>query len=111
MTTSQDPDSAPRCFACKGPYHPATGHVFGLPYVGPVQDTIRAIPRAWFGLIAYCGACYRHFADFMKRHTRAQYRRGAVWDFYAAANTSIRPGIWPPASYEGGEPDFLGSLI
>lgn len=33
-----------KCFACGGPYHPATGHLW-----------------AGFESVAYCGRCYRHF--------------------------------------------------
>lgn len=39
-----------RCFACGGPYHPATGHVF-LPEV------------------AYCGICAGRFFAWVIRHT------------------------------------------
>jgi hypothetical protein len=57
-----------RCFACPGPYHPATGHLFA--------------PG-----VAYCGPCYRHFIGWYKAHTR---RRWGGADFYVEAATSIR---------------------
>lgn len=64
-----------KCFACGGPYHPASGH-------------------AWtaFGVV-YCGPCARHFLTWMKGHV-AQRRRG--FDFYGEAATSIRAGVFPP---------------
>jgi hypothetical protein len=62
-----------RCFACGGPYHPASGHVFA-------------------DEIVYCGACYRPFIEFMKSRF---YRRSKGPDFIAEAVTSIRP---PPTT-------------
>lgn len=53
-----------QCFACGGPYHPATGHLF----------------REF--MVAYCGRCYRHFIEWMKQHMR---RRWGGLDFYAEA--------------------------
>lgn len=53
-----------RCFACGGPYHPATGHLF----------------REF--MVAYCGRCYRHFIEWMKGHMR---RKWGGLDFYAEA--------------------------
>lgn len=58
-----------KCFACGGPYHPATGNLFR-------PD------------VAYCGRCYRHFLEYLK--TRF-YRRKERPDFIAEAVTSIRP--------------------
>ncbi len=66
-----------RCFACPGPYHPASGHVFRE--VG----------------VVYCGPCYRYFAAWMKGHMRRQWS-GA--DFYVEAATSIREGVYPPST-------------
>lgn len=57
-----------RCFACGGPYHPASGHL-------------------WEADVAYCGPCTRRFFDWVKQHTRGRLRGG---DFYLAAATSIR---------------------
>jgi hypothetical protein len=61
------------CFACGGPFHPASGHV-------------------WPNGAEYCGPCIRHFFDWAKRHAAGR-RKGA--DFYAEAATSIRAGVFP----------------
>ena len=58
-----------RCFACGGPYHPATGHLFQID-------------------IAYCGACYRPFLQWFKGRMNMVCRKHR---FYDAAATSIRP--------------------
>lgn len=60
---------AVRCFACGGPYHPASGHLW----------------REF--MAAYCGPCYRHFIAWMKGH---MHRKWAGADFYAEALTSVR---------------------
>ena len=65
--------SGMRCFACGGPYHPSTGHIFG-------DDVV------------YCGACYKPFVVFMK--SRFYHRDGGP-DFIAEALTSVRP---PPTA-------------
>jgi hypothetical protein len=65
--------ASPRCFACRGPFHPASGHVF--------------TPE-----ICYCGPCYRHFMAWFRSHT---HRRSSGACFYTEALTSIRPGIYP----------------
>jgi hypothetical protein len=62
-----------RCFACGGPYHPSTGHLF----------------REYPG-VAYCGACYRPFLKWMKGHLN---RRWGKQKFYEEAVTSIRPPV------------------
>lgn len=56
------------CVVCKGPFHPASGHVWG-------ND------------VSVCGPCIRHFFDWVKEHTHPR-RKGP--DFYAAAATSIK---------------------
>lgn len=66
-----------KCFACPGPYHEATGHLFNLP------DATR---------VAYCGPCARYFLRWMISHMK---RRWGGADFYEAAATSIREGIYP----------------
>src|SRR5574342_487973 len=55
------------CFACGGPYHPATGHVF----------------RGFN--VPYCGACYRRFLPWLKGHTR---RLWGGREFYVEALVS-----------------------
>ena len=57
------------CMACKGPFHPATGHQFSK-------------------TATLCGPCAGRFFAWVIRHTR---RRWSGADFYAAAATSIRP--------------------
>jgi hypothetical protein len=57
-----------RCFACGGPFHPATGH-----YHRPD--------------VAICGRCARSFLSWLKGHTK---RRWGGHDFYAEAATSIK---------------------
>ena len=59
-----------KCFACGGVYHEATGHLF------------REFPG-----VAYCGPCYRHFAEWMKAHMR---RRWGKCNFYAEAAGGVR---------------------
>ena len=59
-----------RCFACHGPYHPASGHL-------------------WAPDVAYCGPCYRHFIGWAKKHVA---RRWSGEAFYAHAWTSVVPG-------------------
>jgi hypothetical protein len=68
--------ASPRCFACRGPWHETTGHVFS--------------PE-----VRYCGPCYRHFMAWYRVHT---HRRSSGADFYLEALTSIRAGVWPPPS-------------
>jgi hypothetical protein len=61
------------CFACGGPYHPASGHLWREHGV------------------AYCGPCYRYFATWAKGHVR---RKWSGADFYAEALVScsaVRP--------------------
>ena len=57
-----------KCFACGGPFHPATGH-----YHRPD--------------VAICGRCARSFLSWLKGHTK---RRWGGHDFYAEAATSIK---------------------
>ena len=52
-----------RCFSCRGPFHPATGH-YHRPDV-PV-----------------CGPCTKRFVAWLKGHTK---RRWGGHDFYAYA--------------------------
>jgi hypothetical protein len=59
-----------RCFACRGPWHPATGHWWGDKYD-----------------IVYCGPCYLHFVTWLKGHLKRKWG-GLV--FYEEAATSIR---------------------
>ena len=66
-----------RCFACGGPYHPASGHLF----------------REFEG-VAYCGRCTRYFFGWVKGHTK---RRWGGQDFYEAAATSVREARESPA--------------
>jgi hypothetical protein len=55
------------CFACGGPYHPATGHLFR-----EYED------------VAYCGPCIRHFInEFVKK--MMQGRRWGRVNFYEEA--------------------------
>ena len=61
-----------RCFACKGPWHEATGH-----WWGPQLD------------IVYCGPCFQRFLTWMKGHFK---RKWSGERFYDAAATSIRAG-------------------
>ena len=63
------PMDDPSCFACHGPYHPATGNHFA-----PGVD--------------YCGRCYRGFLAFFRASVHPR-RKGP--DFYAEAATSVRP--------------------
>jgi hypothetical protein len=56
------------CFACKGPFHPASGH-------------------AWPQGANYCGPCTRKFFAWVKSHTK---RRWSGCDFYEEAATSVR---------------------
>lgn len=62
------------CFACGGPYHPATGHVW-LPW-----------------MVVYCGPCIRSFYAWARQHMRPwRARKGEEpRDFYKAAATSVR---------------------
>ena len=62
-----------QCLQCKGPWHPATGHVF--------------TPEA-----RLCGPCARQFFSWMRATLR---RRCNGHELYAAAATSIRAGIFP----------------
>jgi hypothetical protein len=72
-------DNATRCFACRGVYHPATGHLFR-------PD------------VAYCGPCARTAFAWVGSHTKPRRRKSSKsrsWrdhDFYEAAATSIRAG-------------------
>jgi hypothetical protein len=61
------------CFACQGPYHPATGHAFS-------EDVL------------YCGRCIRHFYKWVRGHTN---RRWGGHLLYEEARTSVRAGVWP----------------
>ncbi len=56
-----------KCFACGGPFHEATGHVFKGKFVG---------------VATYCGPCARHFFAWVVSHTK---RRWGGLDFYAEA--------------------------
>ena len=60
----------PRCFACGGPFHPASGNHFAEG-------------------VDYCGRCYRYFLAYFKDRMRVR-RKGRA-DFYTEAATSIRP--------------------
>jgi hypothetical protein len=64
-----------RCFQCQGPWHEATGHVL-------MAGTV------------LCGPCARRFFAWMRGHLA---RRWGGHDFYAAAATSIRAGVFPEA--------------
>ena len=55
------------CFACGGPYHPATGHLF----------------REYEG-VAYCGPCIRHFINEFVKNMMQGRRWGGV-NFYEEA--------------------------
>ena len=75
-----------RCFACGGPYHEASGHL-------------------WRELgIAYCGPCYRHFAKWMKGHLARKWSGASFYDEAATAivagrpRTTGRPSDTPPLS-------------
>jgi len=58
-----------RCFACHGPFHPATGNHFAEG-------------------VDYCGRCYRSFLEFYRSRMAPRKK----WpDFYAEAATSVRP--------------------
>jgi hypothetical protein len=73
-----DAEGRLRCFACKGPYHPATGHIWTeLP------------PDAQGEHPVYCGPCYRKWIKWMKGHLN---RRWAGANFYEEAATSVRAG-------------------
>ncbi len=61
----------PSCFACCGPYHPATGHLY----------------REWD--IAFCGRCYGLFLAWLSGHLC---RRWGGHRFYDEAATSIIAG-------------------
>ena len=61
-----------RCFACGGPYHPATGHLWRE-----------------LSAVAYCGPCYRSFLSWLKPH---MHRRWSGERFYeAAARRQVAP--------------------
>ena len=57
-----------KCFVCKGPFHPASGHMFA-------PD------------ICYCGRCYRAFLPFFKGRIAT---RKSGPDFAKEAATSIK---------------------
>ena len=57
-----------KCAACKGVYHPATGHVLSEQLV-------------------LCGPCTREHVKWLKQHLR---RKWGGADFYAAAATSVK---------------------
>lgn len=61
--------SGERCFACKGPYHPASGHRFEAPFAD----------------VVYCGACIRPFIVWLKGMMS---RKWGKLDFYAEARVS-----------------------
>lgn len=63
-----------RCFQCKGPYHPATGHYY----------------REF--KVAFCGGCYQPFVKWVAGHTK---RKWSGASFYEEAATSIRQGVYP----------------
>jgi hypothetical protein len=65
--------SDPRCFACRGPFHPATGNHFA-------------------DGVDYCGRCYRAFLVFY-RGRMAPRKGGHMPDFYEHAATSVRPPL------------------
>lgn len=71
-----------RCRCCNGPFHEATG------------DYDRERDEGT------CGACYRPFAQFMKRQMSRPVGRKATraTGFYEAARTSIREGVFPQES-------------
>ena len=72
-----------RCFACGGPYHPSTGHLWKK-----------------FEGVAYCGPCYRSFLSWLKPH---MHRRWGGERFYdAAARRQVSPmriAIGPARDY------------
>lgn len=65
------------CMSCKGPYHEATGHV-------------------WAPGAVVCGPCIKRFYAWVKQHTAP--RKGRMVNFYEAAATSIREGVYPKAA-------------
>jgi hypothetical protein len=65
------------CFACGGPYHPASGHLFN-------SET------------PYCGPCYRYFLSWMKGHIR---RKWGGCDFYEEAARCVRIPLEPGTSF------------
>ena len=66
------------CMACKGPFHPATGHQFTPgPGVSPMA--------------VLCGPCARGFVTWVKGHVCRRWSKG---DFYKAAAES--KGCIPP---------------
>jgi hypothetical protein len=75
------------CFACGGPYHPATGHLF----------------REFD--VAYCGRCFRNFYKWM----RAQFHRqfGGI-DFYTEA--AKRPRGSNGSEYDAPNVEVAGSI-
>jgi hypothetical protein len=70
-----------RCFQCGGPCHPATGHAFD-------EET-------WL-----CGACARGMISWVKGHVAVGRGRRRGGDFYGAAVTSIRAGVFPAPGEE-----------
>lgn len=70
-----------RCFQCGGPCHPATGHAFD-------EET-------WL-----CGRCARAMIAWVKGHVAVGRGRRRGGDFYGAAVTSIRAGVFPAPGEE-----------
>lgn len=66
------------CFACHGPYHPATGHMFMPPPRLKEQD---GDPRS-DPVIAYCGPCARRFFAWWRGHSK---RKWGGMNFYEEA--------------------------
>lgn len=68
-----DPDEEPqKCIACRGVYHPATGHI-----LDPEDPSV-----------VLCGPCARDLKDWLKGMMR---RRWGKMEFYGSAATSIKP--------------------
>ncbi len=70
-------EDSPRCSACGGVYHEATGHAF--------SPTTRL-----------CGPCARNMVAWVKKHVSKRWSKG---DFYAAAATSV----WGPTPGKTGK--------
>ena len=70
-----------KCSACKGPFHPATGHQ-------PIEG------------VHVCGPCTHRLVEWLVQHTRRPYGSKET-PFYEAAKTSIKPGMNEETKGEG----------
>jgi hypothetical protein len=68
----EDAPVSEKCSACKGPFHPSTGHQ-------PIEG------------VRVCGPCTHRLVDWLKVHTKGKYGHPKA-SFYDAAATSIKPG-------------------